>query len=328
MTSSYTTNKNIEKPANGDYNNTWSTPVNSDWNVIDKAFGGQTNLNVVSVSGTVTLTASQYQPPIIIMTGALTSNINYQLPSGVGGYWFIYNNTTTANSSTITFSSAGGGTSVVLAQGVNTAVFCDGTNIARIDTNPPAVGGSNTQIQFNNNGVLGGSSALTWDGTVLSATSFTGAGTGLTGTAAGLSIGGNAATATSATTAGNITGVAAIANGGTGASTAAAALAALGGLSVSSSQLSTNGWLKLSNGFMIQWGLYTTSGGEGSYTVTFPTSFPNACFTAVTTIKNNSSTGNDIWTQINSVSKTSMSIQYQSGGGNTGYGAYWIAIGN
>jgi hypothetical protein len=40
----------------------------------------------------------------------------------------------------------------------------------------------------------------------LSATSFTGAGTGLTGTAASLSIGGNAATATSATTATNIAG--------------------------------------------------------------------------------------------------------------------------
>jgi hypothetical protein len=41
---------------------------------------------------------------------------------------------------------------------------------------------------------------------VLSATSFSGAGTGLTGTASSLSIGGNAATATSATTATNIAG--------------------------------------------------------------------------------------------------------------------------
>lgn len=44
---------------------------------------------------------------------------------------------------------------------------------------------------------------------VLTATSFTGAGTGLTGTAASLSIGGNAATATSATTATNLAGGAA-----------------------------------------------------------------------------------------------------------------------
>ena len=45
---------------------------------------------------------------------------------------------------------------------------------------------------------------------VLTATSFTGAGTGLTGTASGLSIGGNAA---------NVTGVVAASNGGTGVST-------------------------------------------------------------------------------------------------------------
>ena len=51
------------------------------------------------------------------------------------------------------------------------------------------------------------------------ASSFTGAGTGLTGTAASLTIGGNAA---------NVTGTVAIANGGTGATTAAAARTNLG----------------------------------------------------------------------------------------------------
>ena len=94
MTSSYTTNKNIEKPANGDFNNTWSVPVNSDWDIIDRAFGGTTSLNAVAVSGTVTLTVTQYQAPIVIISGALTGNINYQLPAGIGGYWFVFNNTT------------------------------------------------------------------------------------------------------------------------------------------------------------------------------------------------------------------------------------------
>ncbi len=56
----------------------------------------------------------------------------------------------------------------------------------------------------------------------LSATSFSGAGTGLTGTASGLSIGGNAATATSATTATNVAGGAAnqlVVQSGAGATT-------------------------------------------------------------------------------------------------------------
>jgi len=57
---------------------------------------------------------------------------------------------------------------------------------------------------------------------VLTATSFSGAGTGLTGTASGLSIGGNAATATSATTATNVAGGAAnqlVVQSGAGATT-------------------------------------------------------------------------------------------------------------
>jgi hypothetical protein len=133
MASSYTTNKNIEKPANGDYNNTWSVPVNSDWDIIDRAFGGTTSLNAVGASGTLTLTTTQYQAPIIAITGALTANVNYQLPAGVGGFWYIFNNTSGAFS--ILFSSAGGGSTVTLPQGYTVAVISDGTNIGLGTTN-------------------------------------------------------------------------------------------------------------------------------------------------------------------------------------------------
>jgi len=33
--STYTTNKNIEMPASGSYNNAWAAPVNADWADID-----------------------------------------------------------------------------------------------------------------------------------------------------------------------------------------------------------------------------------------------------------------------------------------------------
>lgn len=67
---------------------------------------------------------------------------------------------------------------------------------------------------------------------VLSATSFTGAGTGLTGTASSLSIGGNAA---------NVTGTVAIANGGSGQTTAQLAINAFAGAVTSGSYLRGNG---------------------------------------------------------------------------------------
>lgn len=132
MTSSYTTNKSIEKPANGDYTNTWNIPVNSDWDAIDSALGGTASINAVGASGTVALTISQYRPPNIVITGALTANVNYQLPAGVGGLWTVYNNT--SGSYTITISSGGAGTSQTVNQGSRLMIVCDGTNVAAADS--------------------------------------------------------------------------------------------------------------------------------------------------------------------------------------------------
>jgi hypothetical protein len=164
MASTYTTNKSIEKPANGDYVNTWSTPVNSDWDIIDASLGGTTTINATGASGTVTLSTSQYRPPTIIITGVLTSNVTYRIPSGVGGHWVIYNNT--SGSFTITIDSGGGGTSTTVAQGFRVLVYSDGTNIGPgITSVPLAAAGSSGQVQYNSSGSLAGSSNFTYDGT-------------------------------------------------------------------------------------------------------------------------------------------------------------------
>lgn len=132
MTSSFTSNKYIEKPANGDYANTWNVPVNSDWDAIDAAFGGLTTINAVGASGTVSLSVAQYRPPNIVITGTLTANVTYQFPSGVGGLWTVYNNTSGAY--TITMSSGGAGTSVSITQGSRQLIVCDGTNVSVADS--------------------------------------------------------------------------------------------------------------------------------------------------------------------------------------------------
>ena len=92
MTSTFTTNKSIEKPGNGDYVNDWNVPVNTDWNIIDQAFGGTTSLNVTGVSTTpVNLTidsvnaALSYQSLLLTISGTLSNNVIYTIPSGVGG---------------------------------------------------------------------------------------------------------------------------------------------------------------------------------------------------------------------------------------------------
>ena len=169
MTSTYTTNKSIEKPAYNDYaaNATgWSGPVNTDFDIIDKSFGGTTVKNPTGVSGTVNLIASEYQSAILVFgvsvtsSATLTANIVYTIPSGVGGVWSAFNNTTGAF--TITVSSLGGGTSVVLSQGVSTIIFSDGTNIRLSDDRVSTVApGSNTQVLFNSGGSIAANANLT-----------------------------------------------------------------------------------------------------------------------------------------------------------------------
>jgi len=176
MADTYTTNKTFTKPANGDYVDTWNVPVNLDLDLIDTALGGVTNLNVVAVSGTVTLTVTQYRPPIIIITGLLTANVNYQLPTAKGGCWTIFNNTTGAF--TVTFSSAGGGTTVALTQGYRTVVACDGTNTFVATTAPINAAGSTSHVQYNASGLFAGSANFVFD----AATGFVGIGTAAPGT--------------------------------------------------------------------------------------------------------------------------------------------------
>ncbi len=176
MTSTFSANIGLELPAHGDYVDTWEIPVNADMTILDQAIGGSTALNVVAQSGIVALSSTQYRSRVFTASGLLSAAVNYQLPTGVGGFWFVRNATTGAFA--LTFSSAGGGTSVVLTQGVTTALTSDGTNIRRADTNASGAGGSDTQIQFNSSGTLAGSSSFTWNGSAVTAPTFIGALTG------------------------------------------------------------------------------------------------------------------------------------------------------
>jgi len=141
MASSFTTNKSIEKPAYNDYASSptgWSVPVNNDWDIIDKAFGGILSLNATGSVGTVNLSTSQAQNLILTISGAMTGNAVYTLPlnSGstgiVGGQWIVRNATT--GSFTVTVAPiSGGGSSVSIPQGETVSIFSDGTNVALAD---------------------------------------------------------------------------------------------------------------------------------------------------------------------------------------------------
>lgn len=154
MTSTFTTNKSIEKPGNGDYVNDWNVPVNTDWNIIDQAFGGTTSLNVTGVSTTpVNLTinsvnaALSYQSLLLTISGTLSNNVTYTIPSGVGGQWIVANGTTGAFN--VIIASLGGGTSYAPPQGYKTIIVSDGTNITAAITTPvvaPSIPSGSTML--------------------------------------------------------------------------------------------------------------------------------------------------------------------------------------
>ena len=164
-----TTNKGFVEPVIGASG--WGVTLNTLFDSVDKAFGSTTSITGLP-TGTTNLSSAQYTPPIIKLAGALTGNAIISLPSGVGGFWYVYNGciNTSTNTFTVTFASAGGGTSVVLRQpasntsttGYWSALISDGTNITFQSTLPGAASGADTQVQYSNSGILGSSSSLTY----------------------------------------------------------------------------------------------------------------------------------------------------------------------
>lgn len=179
MTVYNTNNKSFYVPGNNDNINTWDQPVNANWTGLDYSLGGVTYISVTGQSGTKTMigtysasaTNNQYPPngigssgsPVttdpsyipsdIIITGVLTSNIVYRIPSGVGGQWTVYNNT--SGSYTVSFQ-CGTSTALVIEQGKRRFIVSDGSTIMRSDSPSDAQGETGT-LQFNNGGSFSGS---------------------------------------------------------------------------------------------------------------------------------------------------------------------------
>lgn len=227
MVSTWTVNKNLEKPANGDYVNTWSTPVNADWDAIDASLGGTATINATGASGTVSLSVGQYRPINMVISGAPVGDTAYQLPSGVGGFWTVSNQTT--GGFNIYLNSAGGGTSVVLPVG-RTLTVSDGTNVTTAVSTAASVSSVNasggaTGFTFSG-GPITTSGTLTMSGTLAVGSGGTGA---ITAGAARANLGAAASGANSDIT--SLTGLTtplAISEGGTGTTTSAGARTNLG----------------------------------------------------------------------------------------------------
>lgn len=163
-----TTNLALNQPA---YNSAaWDVPLNANETILDNQFSSTKSIALTNVN--VTLTSpntsgtGQTQAMRIVLTGAISANIQVIIPSGISGRWIIYN--TTSGSYTVTIASGGGGTSVVAPQGYNITLYSDGTNIRVSDD------GVGTLIPILN---VAGTSTFNGAATFNAAATFTGAST-------------------------------------------------------------------------------------------------------------------------------------------------------
>ena len=77
MTSTYTTNKGFDKPAIGDDVGTWGNNVNADWDLADKAFGGNVSYSLTGSTTSQTVSQSDAVNQRITLTGNTGSSYSF-----------------------------------------------------------------------------------------------------------------------------------------------------------------------------------------------------------------------------------------------------------
>jgi len=189
MTTGATGQLGLALPVQGELSGTWGDTVNN----------GITQYTNIAIAGTLTLTGDGAVTLANTTGDASASNITSTL-AGAGTVTAqfaivkVSGTTTTkvvtgpsysktyvvdnASSFAVTFK-ASGQTGVSVAAAEKVTVYFNGTDYIKIAGTIANAAGSNTQVQFNNSGLLGASASLTWDGTTLSSTqvNITGQGT-------------------------------------------------------------------------------------------------------------------------------------------------------
>jgi hypothetical protein len=357
MSDPLTPNKGLDLPTTGEYPSAWGPVVNGNFTDIDTALGGVTVISVASVpGGTYTLSPAQYQPPNIEFGNALTTNLTYLIPAGVGGMWSVWNNTTGAF--TLTFGSGGGG-SYVVPQGYRVLLVSQGTamqlatQVSGAPANPTALvglaavnGASANFMRADAAPALDQSIAPTWTGVqnfnaqvnINDALALYGAmvlaAAGSLDASAGTEVlvptvgAGNSTThaASTAFVAASFAPLASPALSGTPTAPTAAAgtnntqIATTAFAQGPARNLASNGYIKFASGFIIQWGInsFTSGGSAITFSAVGGIAFPNNFFTALVSAYGASATAFML-------SGTTTTLTAVNGISSTNS---WIALGN
>ena len=150
----------------------WGDITNTNLNILQQAIAGYEAIALNATTGaTLTFsngTTSNGKNAVIDLTGTITTSVNVVIPDG-----YIVKNSTSGSHDVVIKTTSGTGATFDAADKGFKVVYSNGTNIVDVALSSPP-GGTDKQIQFNDNGSFGGitmgtaGQVLTTDGTTAS----------------------------------------------------------------------------------------------------------------------------------------------------------------
>jgi hypothetical protein len=176
MPSTYSTDLKLELMVTGEKAGLWGDITNTNLNILQQAIAGYEAVALNATTGaTLTFsngTTSNGKNAVIDLTGTITTSVNVVIPDGIEKTYIIKNSTSGSHDVVIKTTSGTGATFDAADKGFK-LVYSDGTDITDVALASPP-GGTDKQIQFNDNGAFGGitmgtaGQVLTTDGTTAS----------------------------------------------------------------------------------------------------------------------------------------------------------------
>lgn len=168
----FTANKALGMPLVGGDVGVWGQPLNNNSSVLDASLGGVATIPISSVSGAITLLASNYNNVYLVFTGTLTQNTIVTFPS-VGSFYYVSNLTNASSQFTVTAASTGSVSVIGLPPGQTQAIATTAAAVAYLGL--PQIG---TYWDYSGSSVPNWVSACTvppWlpcDGTIFSSATY------------------------------------------------------------------------------------------------------------------------------------------------------------
>jgi len=201
----YSTSLKLTLIGDGEQTGTWGSTTNTNFGtLLEQAIVGQTTIIMANADYTLTNlngTTDEARSAVIIVTG--TQNATYSVIVPAVPKLYMVTNSLTAPQ--VAYIKMSGGTTTQVPNGQTMYLYCTGVigaswgvlnyvqNAQNLVTGGTITTGAINCTSLTSSGAVSGT-------TITASTQFSGPGTGISGTAAGLSIGGNAATATTVST--------------------------------------------------------------------------------------------------------------------------------